>query len=91
MKVILAYIPIECRVFECVIGYHSLLPVDSTCNRNVGKYNLHHIWDRILFNTPDLKISNNNGHAHRIMGMHIEYPSVGILCPFQSLGICIEL
>ena len=23
-------------------------------NKNVGKYNLHHIWDRFLFNTPDL-------------------------------------
>ena len=30
-----------------------------------GKYNLHHIWDRVLFNTPDLKISNDNGHAHK--------------------------
>ena len=32
---------------------------------SIGKYNLHHIWDRVLFNTPDLKISNDNGHAHR--------------------------
>ena len=23
-----------------------------TLNRNVGKYNLHRIWDRVLFNTP---------------------------------------
>ena len=38
---------------------------NPTPNRKVGKYNLHHIWDRVLFNTPDLKISNDNGNAHR--------------------------
>ena len=38
---------------------------NPTLNRNVGKYNLHHIWDRVLINTPDLKISNDNRHAHR--------------------------
>ena len=36
-----------------------------TLNRNVGKYNLYHIWDRVLFNTPDLNINNENGHVHR--------------------------
>ena len=25
---------------------------NPTLSRNVGKYNLHHIWDRVLFNTP---------------------------------------
>ena len=38
---------------------------NPTLYRNVGKYNLHHKWDRILFNTPDLKVNNDNGHAHR--------------------------
>ena len=38
---------------------------NPTLNRNVGKYNLHHIWDRVLFNTPELKISNDNGHVQR--------------------------
>ena len=38
---------------------------NPTLNRNVGKYNLHHILDRVLFNTPDLKVNNDNGHAHR--------------------------
>ena len=37
---------------------------NPTFNRNVGKYN-HHIWDRVLFNTPELKINNDNRHAHR--------------------------
>ena len=31
-------------------------------NRNVGKYNLHHVWDTVLFSTLELRI---NGHAHR--------------------------
>ena len=35
-----------------------------TLSRIVGKYNLHHIWGRFLFNTPDLKINNDNGHVH---------------------------
>ena len=36
-----------------------------TLNRNMGKYNLHHIWGRVLFTTPELRINNDNGHAHR--------------------------
>ena len=38
---------------------------NPTLNRNVGKYYLHHIWDRVLFSTPELRISNDNGHVHR--------------------------
>ena len=38
---------------------------NPTLNSNIGKYNLHHIWGRVLFNTPDLKINNDNGYAHR--------------------------
>ena len=30
---------------------------NPTLNRNVGKYNLPHIWDKVLFNTPELKIN----------------------------------
>ena len=36
---------------------------NPTLNRNVGKYYLHHIWDRVLLNTPDHNI-NDNGHEH---------------------------
>ena len=25
-------------------------------NRNIGKYQLSHIWDEVLFNTPDLQL-----------------------------------
>ena len=38
---------------------------NPTLNRNVGKYNLHHIWDIVLSNTPDLRINNDNGHVYR--------------------------
>ena len=39
-----------------------------TLNRNIVNFNLHYIWDRVLFNTPGLKI---NGHAHGT-------PSIGL-------------
>ena len=38
---------------------------NPTLNGIVGKYNLEHIWDIVLFNAPDLKVSNDNRHAHR--------------------------
>ena len=31
----------------------------STLNRNKGKFNLHHIWDRVLLNTPGLKVKRH--------------------------------
>ena len=39
---------------------------NPTLNRNIGKFNLHHIWDRVLLNTPGLKIKRHAqaiGHA----------------------------
>ena len=38
---------------------------NTTLNENVGKYNLYHIWDRVLFNTSDLQVNNNKGYVHR--------------------------
>ena len=29
---------------------------NPTLNRNIGKYNLPHIWDNILFSIPELKM-----------------------------------
>ena len=37
---------------------------NPTLNRNIGKYNLNHLWDRVLLNTPGLKINSPNGYAH---------------------------
>ena len=39
---------------------------NPTLNRNIGKFNLHHIWDRVLLKTPGLKIKRHAqdiGHA----------------------------
>ena len=30
---------------------------NPTLNKNIGKYNLPHIWDRILFTIPELKLN----------------------------------
>ena len=32
---------------------------NPTLNRNISKFNLHHIWDRVLLNTPGLKIKKH--------------------------------
>ena len=53
---------------------------NPTLNRNIGKYNLNHIWDRVLLNTPTLKLTLP-------MGMYIELALVGMLSPFQAIGI----
>ena len=33
-------------------------------NRNIVKYNLNHIWDRVLFNTPGHKIGSSQNLLH---------------------------
>ena len=50
---------------------------NCTLSRNVGKYTFHHMWDRVLFSTPELRINNDNGHAHRmsISGHALSLPS----------------
>ena len=37
---------------------------NTTLNRNVGKYNLPHIWDKVLFTTPELKLNNTPLHLN---------------------------
>ena len=32
---------------------------NTTLNRNIGKFNLHHIWGVVLLNTPGLKIKRH--------------------------------
>ena len=31
---------------------------NPTLNRNIGKYNLPHLWDKVLHSIPELKINN---------------------------------
>ena len=38
---------------------------NTTLNKNIGKYNLNHIWDRFLFNTPGLKLDSSQNQSHR--------------------------
>ena len=33
---------------------------NPTLNQNIGKYNLSHIWDRVLFNTPEPKLNSSH-------------------------------
>ena len=35
-----------------------------TLNRNIGKFNLNHMLDRVYLNTAGLKMNSSNGHAH---------------------------
>ena len=37
---------------------------NPTLNRNIGKFNLNHIWDRVLLNIPGLKITNPQVYPH---------------------------
>ena len=32
---------------------------NPTLNQNIGKYNFSHMWDRVLFNTPGLKLGSS--------------------------------
>ena len=57
---------------------------NPTFHRNVGKYNLHYIWGRFLLTPLHLKLIMT-------VVMHTEHPLVGMLSPFQAIGICIEL
>ena len=38
---------------------------NPTLNQNIGKYNLNHIWDRVIFNTSRLKLSSSQHPAVR--------------------------
>ena len=37
---------------------------NPSLNRNVGKYHLSHLWDRVLFNTPGLQIDSTQHPSH---------------------------
>ena len=59
---------------------------NPTLNRNIGKFNLPHIWDRVLFKTPGL---NFKRHAKQL-GMSI--PIIPIpLSLFLCLSVCLSL
>ena len=41
---------------------------NPTLNQNIGKYNLNHIWDRALFNTPGLKLGSSQKGSSQTKG-----------------------
>ena len=43
-----------------------------TFNGNIGKFNLSHIWDRVLLNAPGLKLNNNKGQMQAQSNMPIQ-------------------
>ena len=49
----------------CILPY-------ITLNRNIGKFDLNHIWDRVLFNTPGYKVNSPNGYAHTQKSQHAQ-------------------
>ena len=52
---------------------------NPTLNRNIGKYILNHIWDRVILKTPGLKMDSSQNPMHlKIMG---------ISQPIQPMGI----
>ena len=53
---------------------------NPTLNRKIGKFNLNHIWDRVLLNTPGLKISPSQVYAHIHNNVHNQ--------SIQPMGIC---
>ena len=71
----------------------------TTLNRNVGKYNLHHIQDRVLLNTPHIRINNDNGHVHKTpFSGHTQsiptnshaHRSMGHIGHAQTSGLCLS-
>ena len=53
----------ECIHVGLYIGRHAWMN-NPTLNRNIGEYNLNHIWDRVPFNTTGLKIGSSQNLVH---------------------------
>ena len=62
---------------------------NPTLNRNIGKFNLHHIWDRVLLNTPGLK-ANRQGQSTTSI-IHSQFPSPNTpMYNSQVFGACLD-
>ena len=64
------------NICMAVLGWGAL-------NRNIGRFNLHHIWAWVPLNTPGLKI---NGHANEDHQLSILSPP-NLTPPFITLSI----
>ena len=48
------------EVLDIIIKESIFIGVNNpTLNRNIGKFNLPHIWDRVLLNTPGLNLKRH--------------------------------
>ena len=47
---------------------------NPTLKRKIGKYNLSHMWDRVLFTSPELEVKNQKGPQEGPKAQH--YTSV---------------
>ena len=69
---------------------------NPTLNRNIGKFNLHHTWDRVPLNTLGIKIKKHAqviGHAQSTQHntpMHFFTGFMGMLREHLGLSMCIE-
>ena len=60
---------------------------NPTLNINIGTYNLSHIWDRVLFNTPGLKLSSSQQtNALWLALALIKHEVVNAIAHTQSIG-----
>ena len=54
----------ECQDLTRLIEEAIFIRVNNpTLNRNIGKFQLSHIWDRVLFSTPNLKAAFPQGNV----------------------------
>ena len=55
---------------------------NSTLNKNIGKFNLPHIWDRVLLNTPGLTLKKqvpsvgNTNSSQPNISTHLNQPNI---------------
>ena len=45
---------------------------NTTLSRNIGKFDLNHIWDIVLLNIPGLKINSSKGYVHMYNSGHVQ-------------------
>ena len=55
---------------------------NPTLNRNIGEFNLPHIWDRVLLNTPGINLKR---HAHTVGYVNSNNPNTPISILYNNI------
>ena len=63
---------------------------NPTLNRNIGKFNFSHIWDRVLLNTPGLELNNNKGQMQAHNNSPLQPIPPWVKCR-DSLSMCLDV